>query len=259
MVVKKPIHELTNTSQLASDGSSFSLQSAGDVAAARSDFHRTEGGVTPTPAPQSLVVRPIGFVVARRLLEREHYLHSFPGGTKLAFGVFLGRRLMGALTLGVGPINSHLLVDGATPDDCLTLTRLWLCDELPRNSESRFIGVVLRSLKNHTSLKFLLAYADPARGHVGTIYQATNWLYTGLSQATPLYDIGDGQQHHSRSLGHVFGSHGLAHLRRQGVQVQLVPQRPKHRYLYFLDSAWRSKVRTPILPYPPANKPNYEY
>ena len=150
----------------------------------------------------------------------------------------------------MGPINAHLLVDEATPDDCLTLTRLWLSDELPTNSESRFIGIVLRSLKNHTNLKFLLAYADPARGHVGTIYQATNWLYTGLSQATPLYDIGDGRQHHSRSLGHIFGSHSLAHLRRQGVEVRLVPQQPKHRYLYILNPSWRSRVRAPVLPYP---------
>jgi hypothetical protein len=135
---------------------------------------------------------------------------------------------------------------------------LWLSDELPRNSESRFIGVVLRSLRKHTDVKFLLAYADPSQGHVVTIYQAIGWLYTGLSQATPLYDFGDGRQHHSRSLGHVFGSHGLAHLRRQGVQVRLVPQRAKHRYLYLLDPSWRSRVRVRVLPYPKVNKLNNE-
>jgi hypothetical protein len=201
----------------------------------------------------------VAFAIARRLLEREHYLHSYPGGTKLAFGAFLGQRLMGALTLGVGPINANLLLDGASPDDCLTLTRLWLSDELPKNGESRFLGVSLRALKKHTDLKFLLAYADPSQGHVGTIYQATGWLYTGLSQATPLYDIGDGRQHHSRSLGHVFGSHGLAHLRRQGVQVRLVPQRAKHRYIYLLHPSWRSRVRAPVLPYPQTIKNQFEH
>jgi hypothetical protein len=98
-------------------------------------------------------------------VERHHYLHSLPSGTRLSFGVFNDSRLMGTLTLGVGPLNAYSLVDGATPDDCLTLTRLWLSDELPRNSESRFIGVVLRSLKRHTSLKFLVSYDDPAQGH----------------------------------------------------------------------------------------------
>jgi hypothetical protein len=233
--------------------------SAGSVTAARAESLQAGGGATPTPALQSLVVRPISFVLARRLLEREHYLHSYPGGTKLAFGAFVESRLLGAATLGVGAKNAHLLVDGASPDDCLTLTRLWLSDELPKNSESRFIGVVLRSLKKHTDLKFLVAYADPAQGHLGIIYQATGWLYTGLSQPTPLYDLGDGRQHHSRSLGHVFGSHGLAYLLRQGVPVRLVPQQAKHRYLYILDPSWRSRVRAPVLPYPQANKPEYEY
>jgi hypothetical protein len=129
-------------------------------------------------------------VLAKRLLEREHYLHSLPGGTKLAFGAFSGTRLMGALTLGAGPANAYALVNGATPDDCLTLSRLWLSDELPRNSESRFIGIVIRALKRNTGLSFLVSYADPAQGHLGTIYQATGWVYTGLSQATPLYDTG---------------------------------------------------------------------
>jgi len=101
-----------------------------------------------------------------------------------------------------GPKNAHRLVDGASSTDCLTLTRLWLSDELPRNSESRVNGVVIRALKRNTSVKFLLSYADPAQRHLGTIYQATGWLYTGLSQATPMYDIGDGVPRHSGGLAH---------------------------------------------------------
>src|SRR5918996_5268574 len=133
--------------------------SAGSViAAARPEDHRAGGGATPTSALQQLLVKPVPFVVARKLLEREHYLHSFPGGTKLAFGAFVVTRLLGALTLGAGPANAYSLVDGATPDDCLTLTRLWLSDELPKNSESRFLGIVIRALKRNTSQKFLVSY-----------------------------------------------------------------------------------------------------
>jgi hypothetical protein len=158
--------------------------------------------------------------------------------------------LLGALTLGAGPANAYSLLDGATPDDCLTLTRLWMSDELPKNSESRFLGIVMRALKRNTSLKFLLSYADPTQGHLGVIYQATNWIYTGLSQATPLYDIGDGRHYHSHSLSHSFGSHGLAHFQRHGIDVKLEPQESKHRYIYFLDSTWRERLRVPVLTYP---------
>src|SRR5208283_2113355 len=141
---------------------------------------------------RDLNVRPIPQAAAKMLLVQNHYLHSFPGGTKLSFGIFYQSFLMGAITLGVGPFNVYSLVEGARPEDCLTLTRLWLSDELPGNSESYVIGMVLRALKQNTNLKFVVTYADPSSSHIGTIYQATNWLYTGLSSATPLYDIGDG-------------------------------------------------------------------
>jgi len=178
-----------------------------------------------------------------------------PGGTRLAFGVFTGHRLLGALTLGVGPSNVHRLVDGAEPDDCLTLTRLWLSDELPKNSESRVIGLSLRALRRHTDVKFVVTYADPAVGHVGSIYQATNWLYTGTSQATALLDLGDGVLQHSRSLAHAYGTHSRAHFAAHGVKVRCVPQSAKHRYIYFLDRAWRSRLRVPVLRYPKKGKP----
>ena len=97
------------------------------------------------------------------LLVREHYTHSAAVGTQLAFGAFVDLRLLGVLTLGVGPYNTYRLVDGASPSGCLTLSRLWLDDELPANSESRVLGVMLRALKRSTNLKFLISYSDPAR------------------------------------------------------------------------------------------------
>ena len=99
-------------------------------------------------------------------------------------------------------------------------------------------------------MKFLISYADPTQGHVGSIYQATNWLYTGLSQATPLYDIGDGRLYHSRTLSQIYGTHSLKYLRNQGVQARLVPQEPKHRYIYFLNPSWKEELKVPVLPYP---------
>ena len=199
---------------------------------------------------KDLNIAPISQIDAKEILIPNHYLHSFPGGTKLSFGVYLDARLLGALTFGVGPYLGYKLVKDASPDDVVTLTRLWLSDGLPKNSESRVIGIVLRSLRKETSLKFVLAYSDPAAGHVGTIYQATNWLYTGLSSATPLYDIGDGIIHHSRSLAHQLGSHSIRYLTYRGIVVKTVPQMAKHRYIYFLDDSWRTRLLVPVLPYP---------
>jgi len=224
--------------------------SAGSVAVARPIDHWAGGGATPTQALQHLRVQPVPVVIARQLIKSEHYLHSLPGGTCLAFGVFVASKLLGALTLGVGPTNAYSLVNDAIPDDCLTLSRLWLSDELPRNSESRVLGIVLRNLKRYTRVKFLVTYADPAHGHLGIIYQATGWLYTGLSEAMPLYDVGDGKLRHSRSLSHAFGTHSIQHFARHGIAVKLAPQSAKHRYVYFLDPSWQHQLLVPVLPYP---------
>jgi hypothetical protein len=145
---------------------------------------------------------------------------------------------------------AYHLVEGATPDDCLCLTRLWLSDELPRNSESRVLGIITRSIKKNTNLKFLMAYSDPSAGHVGTIYQACGWLYTGLSSAMPLYDLGDGKLYHSRSLAHCYGSHSMKFFNQRGVTLKTIPQAPKHRYIRFLDPAWQSRLEVSIQPYP---------
>lgn len=91
---------------------------------------------------------------------------------------------------------------------------------------------------------------NPSHGHLGIIYQATNWLYTGPSEAMPLLDLGDGKAHHSRALAYAYGTHSIAYFHQRGVPVRLIPQAAKHRYVYFLDPAWRSRLRVPVLPYP---------
>jgi hypothetical protein len=226
------------------------MTGAGSVAAARSETLRTGGGVTPTSALHQLRVAPIPYRFAKEILVREHYLHSMPGGTYLAFGVFAEGRLLGALAFGVGPKNAHALVGGASSDSAMTLTRYWLNDELPPNSESRVLGIVLRALRRDTSLDFVLSYADPSVGHVGTIYQATGWIYTGMSQSMPLYDIGDGVRRHSRTLSHALGTHSMRHLRAHGIPIKALSQGRKHRYVYFLNPGRRSQLRVPEMPYP---------
>jgi len=207
---------------------------------------RLQGGLT---------VQPIPIAIARVPVERHHYLHSFPGGTRLCVGVFTPAGLQGVVVLGVGPRMAHRLVQGAQSNDGLTLTRLWLADALPHNSESWVIGQTVHFLRRHTPIKFLLSYADPAVGHVGTIYQATNWIYTGLSQAQPALDLGDGVARHTRSVGSALGTYSIAYLRAQGIDAQRVPGTGKHRYVLFVDRRWRTRLAVATLPYPKKGVP----
>ena len=96
------------------------MTSAASVYGSMSPGQGEGRGSNPTAALRQIRVQPIPVAVARTLLQHNHYLRSFPAGTLLQFGVFLNSRILGTMTFGVGPALVHSLVDGATPDDCIT-------------------------------------------------------------------------------------------------------------------------------------------
>ena len=168
--------------------------------------------------------------------------------------VFAHGGLLGAVALNAGPIGGRRLVEGATTRDCLSLARLWMADELPRNSKSRVLAMG-RALRRHTAVKFLVSYADPAVApggvpHVGYVYVAAGWLYTGVSEPQPLFALGDGRPMHTRSVASVWGTHSRTFFEEHGLSVREVPTLGKHRYLCFVDPSWRDRLHVPVLPYP---------
>lgn len=55
-----------------------------------------------------------------------------------------------------------------------------MSDSAEYNTESYFLGQTFKWLRNNDKdVWVLIAYSDPMYGHVGYIYQATNWLYQG--------------------------------------------------------------------------------
>jgi hypothetical protein len=52
---------------------------------------------------------------------------------------------------------------------------------------SRFVALCLQWLKANTDLAYCLSYADTTVGHVGTIYQATNFTHVAVSKGNVQY------------------------------------------------------------------------
>lgn len=69
----------------------------------------------------------------------------------------------------------------------LSLSRLAIEDEVPRNAESFLIGRSIRLIRQSGAWDCLLTWADSSQGHRGTIYRATNWEYLGTSKAEPSF------------------------------------------------------------------------
>lgn len=98
-----------------------------------------------------------------------------------AFGLFVDKELIGCVTYGV-PASPSLCIGLAgeqNKDNVLELNRLVLLPEYNgRNYASYLVSHSLKMLPDRT---FVVSYADTAWSHIGYIYQATNFLYTGLS------------------------------------------------------------------------------
>jgi hypothetical protein len=132
--------------------------------------------------------------------------------------------------------------------------RLALSEGSPRNSESRLIGGSLRSIgKLYPNTWAVLTYADTNAGHIGTVYQATNAIYTGTGGHTTFYIDGQGGRHSTYIRGHqVTASEAV----KRGWEKRDAPG-VKHRYVYILGSKTqrrqrRELLRYPVLPYPKA-------
>lgn len=141
----------------------------------------------------------------------------------------------------LGAENRHLVGE---------LTRLWVRDDAPRNGESYLIG---NSIKN-SGFEVLVSFADTSQGHLGVVYQATNWLYTGLSSPHKDWVLRGHSGKHSRHTWDEWG--GIEEAKKVIPERMYQVDRPrKHRYVYINARGSRRKylvslLRYPVLPYP---------
>jgi hypothetical protein len=181
--------------------------------------------------------------LAETLVIRKHYLHR-PCPVSWAFGIFVDEQIKGVLTIGK-PCSSTVCSGVCGKDrahDVYELNRLWLDDCLPHNSESRFIGWCLRELRKMNPNLILVSYADTKQEHIGYIYQATGWLYTGTS--TPWTDKLLNGQKVVRSIKHRYVWLIGCHRKPQSYDIE--PQKLRRAR----QQTERGLLRWKVLPYP---------
>lgn len=166
-----------------------------------------------------------------------HYLHRMPP-LSFAYGAYHGEKLVGVLTFGKPPSNS--LCKGICGEDyskhVIELNRLYTLDNTPKNTESKLISYGLKDLKKKGNY-IVVSYADKSMGHSGYIYQATNWLYTGLSAKRT--DVYVGKNGHSRT-----------YTEEQRKFVIRSVRSMKHRYVYFTGNKRFKRNAKKALNYP---------
>ena len=145
--------------------------------------------------------------------------------------------------------------------DILELNRLCLKDNI-KNLASFLVGKALRLLPRPL---VVISYADSGWNHNGYIYQATNWIYKGMSKGKRNIRI-DGHLYHQKSAFNAFGtaSEGKLQLMFPEKSVTVEYQGDKHRYFYLLGSKKQKRDMKELLdgkwatePYPKGENKYY--
>jgi hypothetical protein len=217
--------------------------------------------------------------IAKDIIVKKHYTHAWTAA-RYCLGIyykednnttFNGDKLIGVIVYGfpVGAKAPTSVCDDLTKDNVLELTRLYCDDGYGSNIESYALGQSFRWLKeNDKDIKVLISYADNGQEHLGGIYQATNWIYQGLSTDIALMpNFGISLQKdpykwiHSRTVYSMWGSNNLEHLKREigkngYTEFWRREEPPKHRYIQILAKDKKekrnliSRLKHPIQSYP---------
>ena len=158
--------------------------------------------------------------VAKRFVFEHHYAKITPSTTKAAYGLVIDNVLVGVSIWGYGVRPKHTIqkwLPGVDVLEYLELNRLCLLDEMARNSESRFLSIVVERIKkDFPDVKVLLSWADGLRGKPGYVYQACSWLYGGFINSE-FYTTEDGRVIHPRLLITRYGTRGKAIQKKLGL------------------------------------------
>lgn len=161
-----------------------------------------------------------------------HYARRMPC-VQYAFGLFVNDDLVGVVTFGqpASPSLCKGIAGEQNRKNVLELNRLVLLPEYNGgNYASYLVGHALKMLPDHT---FVVSYADTAWTHVGYIYQATNFFYTGCTKPrTDKYSASGHSRHYAPN-----------ETRRQ-------PRSAKHRYVYFVGNRRTRREMAKELNYP---------
>jgi len=189
-----------------------------------------------------LEIKRIEYSECKIWLLKKHYAHRIPS-ISFAYGLFIDNLLEGIVCYGSPASQS--LCKGVCGEkyrkDVLELNRLVLNSTAPKNSASMLVSRTLKMLPRDS---IIVSYADTMMGHLGIIYQATNFLYTGATK--PRTDIDSGEGKHSR------------HYEKGGDYSKRKFRSSKHRYIFFRNKKAKRDLKYPILPYPKGISDRYD-
>lgn len=184
-----------------------------------------------------------------------HYSGVIPVGKLVKVGAWEDGNFIGVVLFGRGANNNMLKPYGLKADEGCELVRIALKQH--KTPVSKILAIAIKFLKNSNSgLKLIVSYADADQNHHGGIYQATNWIYTGLKNAGTMgaFMI-HGKKVHPKSVHSKGIKQTLSAVRAQlDPNAEVFITKGKHCYLMPLDKKMQKDILPLSKPYPKRDK-----
>jgi hypothetical protein len=205
-----------------------------------------------------LIILPIKSEETYPWLLQKHYAKRIPQ-IMYAFGLYEESTLVGVVTYGI-PASPSLcmgICGKEWSDKVLELNRLCLQD----NTKNQSSFLVSNSIKLLPKPTIVVSYADTSQGHVGYVYQATNFLYTGLSANRVDWTVKGLEHKHSKTLSDGMTLESIKE--KYGDDFYYAERSRKHRYIYFHGTKQQKKLLKSLLkyntePYPKGDSKKYD-
>lgn len=178
----------------------------------------------------------------------KHYAKRIPP-IEYSFGLFnINNIIEGIVTYGT-PVSSALRKLWNNEYKVMELNRLVINEGLEKNVLSFLVS---QSLNKIPHPMVVVSYADTSQNHHGYIYQATNWIYTGLSLPFNDYYVkGMEHLHNGTIMDMSRGKENRVEWLRQkfGDNLIMIERPRKHRYFTFTGNKKDLKKMKQMLPY----------
>ena len=191
-------------------------------------------------------------------LLQKHYAKRIPQ-IMFAFGLYEENQLVGVVTYGIpaSPALCMGICGKEYADKVLELNRVCLMN----NDKNQASFLVANSIKLLPKPTIIVSYADTGKGHVGYVYQATNFLYTGLSANRVDWTVKGLEHKHSKTLSDGMTLESIKE--KYGDDFYYTERSRKHRYIYFHGNKTQKKAMNNLLkygiePYPKGNSQKYD-
>ena len=172
-----------------------------------------------------------------------HYSKSVPA-VQYAYNVYNDNdEWCGVILYGGGANNNMPKSFGKNAGEVLELVRVALNGK--QETTSKAVAMSLKQLhKDNPLCQIVVSYADHRQKHLGTIYQATNWIYIGKTITSDTQYFYKGKWTHERTIN--------AQKNKEQLKATL-PKREnsnKFKYVFCFNKRERKEYLKIALPYP---------